>query len=193
MPRLDGLYLISRAFNEGSFVPRHIIYPKPGRIGNAKLVQDLASEIRQPSGKIMPYILEEEVPATGLRSVTVIWDRWKEVSDEDRADVILAAYESAEGKKYADTIAMPTGLTPIEAHALGYLPFKVESLRHKGDRVTEADYRKALAVEAGRTLLGKHANELRYPRSEEAHDACSRMTKTLPGSQWGVVEELRTE
>ena len=40
-------------------MPRHIIRPKPGREGNAKLVAELAKELRQAAGKIMPYILEE--------------------------------------------------------------------------------------------------------------------------------------
>jgi hypothetical protein len=174
-------------------VPRHIIRPKPGREGYARLVQELAKELRQPAGKIMPYILEEEVAATGLRTVTVIWDRWKGVADEARSDIVLAAYEVAEGKKYADSVAIPSGLTPDEALALGYLPHKVEPLRRVGDSLTDAEYRRAFAEEASRTLLGKSAKELRYARAEEAHEAHDRLTAALPESSWGVVEELRPE
>ena len=174
-------------------MPRYIIQPKPGRERHAKLVQELVKELRQPSGKNMPYILEEEVPATGVRNVTVIWDRWKGVSEEDRSDVILAAYETAEGKEYATSIAIPTGVTPTEALALGYLSYKVESLRRAGEAVSEADYRRAFTDEAARTLLGKTATALRYPRIEEAREAHDRLIAALPGSHWGVVEELRAD
>jgi hypothetical protein len=190
MPPLDGSSLSSHVCSEGFLVPRHIIRPKPGREGHAKLVQELAKELRQPSGRRMPYVLEEEVPATGLRTVTVIWDRWKGVREEDRSDIILGAYEATEGKKSADSVAIATGLTPEEALALGYLSYKVEPLHKASDSLTEADYRGALAEEATRTLLGKSSKELRYPRAEEAHEAYDRLTKALPGSNWGVVEEL---
>src|SRR5438874_12300624 len=138
-------------------MPRHIIRPKPGREGHARLVQELAKELRQSSGRVMPYILEEEVSATGLRNVTVIWDRWKGIREENRSDVILAAYEAAEGKEYADSVASAIGVTPTEAVALGYLSYLVEPLRRNDDPITEADYRRAFAEEATRTLLGKSA------------------------------------
>ncbi len=171
-------------------MPRHIIRPKPGREGNAKLVAELAKELRQAAGKIMPYILEEEVAATGLRTATVIWDRWKDVPERDRADVILAAYEVTEDKRYAESIAIPTGLTPHEALALGYLPYKVQSFHLAADGVSDADLRRNFAEEAARTVLGKAAKELRYPRSEDAHEAFERLQAALPVANWGIVEEL---
>src|SRR5205814_7263182 len=142
--------------------------------------------LRQPSGRVMPYILEEEVSATGLRNVTVIWDRWKGIREENRSDVILAAYEAAEGKEYADSVASAIGVTPTEAVALGYLSYLAEPLRRNDDPITEADYRRAFAEEATRTLLGKSAKELRYPRVEEANEAYDRLMAALPGSHWGA-------
>jgi hypothetical protein len=56
-----------------------------------------------------------------------------------------------------------------------------------------ARYRKVLEAEARNTLLGPQAEELRYPRLEDAEEARKRLEKAPPGSAWAVVQEVPYE
>lgn len=171
-------------------MPRFIVSPRAGRKLHAKLVQELAHELANDSGKkVMPYVLEEQVEATGLRTATVIWDRFHGVPEEDRSDIILAAYESAEGKEYAESIAIPLGFTPKEAVALGYLPYRVILTEFVDDPRSTAARERAFSDAAARSLLGKKTQELRYARREEASAAAERLSQAAPGSHWAVIEE----
>lgn len=174
-------------------MPRIVLEPKLGRTAHAGLVQALAKELRHPSSKSMPYVLEESIAGTGLRTVTVIWDRWKPIREEERSDIILAAYESAEGENFAASIALPTGLTPTEAFALGYLRFKLEPARSENDAISAKEYHKAITVEGGTALLSQTPDVLRFARSEEAEAAKSRLQTSLPGSRWSLVEERSSD
>ncbi len=164
-----------------------------GRRGMTALVKKLAQEFNSSSSNVQPLILEEEIPATKSRHVRVIWDRWKELPDEERSAIISDAYAVVEGPDVANTITIADGLTPREAHALGLLPFKVVPVRTKNDPAAAQAFADAMAAEARRTLLGPKAKELRYARLEDAQGAADRLQAALPGSSWSVVHELATE
>lgn len=100
--------------------------------------------------------------------------------------MILTAYEQGEGAEYADTVLGADGYTPAEALALGLLPYLVTPARTKPEQnLTEAN-RKALALEAKRTVLGPKAKELRYARMEDADAAYRRLVDAVPNTAWAV-------
>ena len=86
----------------------------------SRIVEDLAKELESKSEFGQPRIDELEFK-TGLIRVVVLWDRWHEMSHEDRSAAILDAYRIAETKEFADRITLATGLTFPEAQALGML------------------------------------------------------------------------
>jgi hypothetical protein len=174
-------------------MPRFIITPGARSPKHDAFVKKLVQEFTNSSANVQPLILEEQIPATGSRHVRVIWDRWKEIGDEQRAAVIADAYAQAEGPEAAAQITIAEGVTPQEALALGLLPFKVVPARKKNDPLPPEDYQAALAREARQTLLGPKAKELRYARIEDAEQAHRRLQQALPDSTWAVVQELAIE
>src|SRR5262249_924963 len=89
------------------------------------LVDELAAELKQNLHPAQPIIDEFHFPETNSVKVTVVWDAWKPLYDEDRTDVIMQAYEDAEGKGYADRLVLAAGYTVPEAAAYGILPYRV--------------------------------------------------------------------
>lgn len=174
-------------------MPRFIITPNAPSPKHERLVKKLAQEFAAASPHLQPLILEEQIPSTKSRHVRVIWDAWKDLTDEQRAAVIVDAYKEAEGPEAAEAITIAEGVTPPEALALGLLPFKVVAARKKGDPVPPGAYQTALAAEARRSLLGAKARELRFARIEDAEQAVARLQNALPGSSWAVVHEMPTE
>jgi hypothetical protein len=174
-------------------MPRFIITPSAHSPKHDSFVKKLAQELKATSANLQPLIIEEQVPSTKSRHVHVIWDRWKELDDEQRSAVIVDAYTQAEGPETAATITIADGVTPQEALALGLLQFKVAPARKKTDLIPLEAYQAAQAREAQNTLLGQRAKELRYARLEDAQEACERLKLALPGSSWSVVHELAIE
>jgi hypothetical protein len=176
-------------------MPRYIIRPAPLSPKHDRFIKRLAEELKAPGTQPQPLILEQEVPATGSRHVHVIWDQWKQLSDEERTDVIIEAYSQAEGQAYAEQITIASGLLATEALALGLLPWKVEPFLGRGSH-TDADYGRALLEEAKNTVLGsKRAREhgLRYARREDAEEALKRLRRQLPNSSWTIAQDIYSD
>src|SRR5438477_5115954 len=114
-------------------MPRYIQESKtnPGRF--EELVKALAKELKASGSGTQPLILEQVTRPAGERDVSVIWYKWKGVPEDARPEVIIAAYERAEGKEYADSVTTAEGLTPTEAAALGLLRYTVVPARRKDD------------------------------------------------------------
>ena len=175
-------------------MPRIILKKPPKPPEHEKLVRRLAQELKSPGSELQPLILEQEIEATGSRHVHVIWDRWKELSEEQRSDIIWDAYAEAEGVDAGEDITLASGLIPQEAVVLGLLPFKLLHSRKRHEaRPPMARYKKVMEAEVRNTLLGPEADELRYPRHEDAEEARSRLEKALPGSEWAIVQEVPYE
>jgi hypothetical protein len=174
-------------------MPRHVIQPPPKPPKYDKLVKRLAQEIKDPGTGPQPLVLEEEVRATRTRHVSVIWDQWKGLDDEQRASAIFDAYTLAEGTDFTNDITLATGLTPPEALALGLLPWKLEPACKQDDAIPPKDYRRAVEAELPNTLLGPRARELRYARLDDAEAGLRRVEAALPGSRWVVAQEVPVE
>jgi hypothetical protein len=174
-------------------MPRFVLSPHVPSPKHDRYVKRLVQEFSASSTRLQPIILEEQVPATKSRHVHVIWDAWKDLTDEQRSAVIVDAYAEAEGPEAAAEITIAEGVTPPEALALGLLPLKVVPARKRHDPIPLDAYQAAVAAEARNTLLGPKAKELRFARVEDAEQAVTRLRQALPGSSWSVVQEVATE
>ena len=175
-------------------MPRHIIRPPDSSAPRyAKLVKKLVEGLKGDRVGVQPVILETQIPATKSRHVRVIWDEWDRIDDEQRSLVIVEAYTKLEGEEAAEQITIAEGVTPIEALALGLLPFKIVPTRKRDDSIPQEEYRKAHLGEAKNAVLGSRAEELRYPLLEDAEAGVKRLRETLPGSHWSVVQEVGYE
>jgi hypothetical protein len=172
-------------------VPRYIIDTESRSPRHDRFMRRLVEELTSPGTGLQPMILEERVRGTGSRHIHVIWDDWKGLSDEQRAEIVIDAYTQAEGEEAVSDITIAEGLTTEEALVLGLLPYVVEPLAKEA--MTRTDHRRVFAEEAGRTLLGGNASQLRYPRREDANAAVKRLKKALPRSSWEVIHEVQRE
>jgi hypothetical protein len=154
-------------------------------------VKELADELKHDSESSQPVIDEQHYAGTEKIRVNVLWDKWDNVPHEERPDVILKAYETAEGKKARENVALAVGMTFPEAYESGMLPFQVIPLLRKGDPVSLEDCRRAMREEGASQLFPQGKPELRFLTEEQAEASIKRLVKRLPGSEpvWAVVQE----
>src|SRR5580692_8965123 len=139
------------------------------RLRYPALVAELDEELRHTHESGQPRIEETVFPKTNLMRVTVLWDKWDPVSDEDRATTILQAYEQVEGEEFRDRIALAIGLTIPEASLMGLLPLQVCPVVRPDDPVTAEQCREAMLREGASTLLlGSNRPVLLFATREEA-------------------------
>jgi hypothetical protein len=157
-----------------------------------ELVKELASELKADRDCGQPMIDEESFPRTGLLKVTVVWDAWQSVPDDERSKVILESYRQAEGDDYARRITLASGLTIPEAYASGLLPFQIVPFVRDGDPVTLDDCKRAMIEEGASLLLDPESPQLRFSTEEAALAARERLAKRLPGSEpvWGIIKDV---
>lgn len=161
------------------------------RRADGSLANRLANELRSGRESGQPIVYEQVFPSDRLR-ITVIWDEWDRLPFEERTDVILRAYDQAEGRGYRDRIALASGLTVPEAHAAGMLPVQVITALRRGDPVTLEECRQAMIEEGASKLLGSDTVQLRFATVEEAEAARKRLIQRLPNSDpvWLISKEL---
>ena len=157
-----------------------------------RITHDLADELKSERTYGQPLIEEEEFNITGRIRVVVLWDRWHEMSHEDRSTTILNAYKIAESKDLADRITLATGLTFPEAHASGMLPFQIIAALRKDDLVTADQCRQAMIDEGASVLQHPGIPQLRFATEEEAAASLKRLSDRLPKSEpvWQVIREV---
>lgn len=162
---------------------------RPKQFGG--LVDELAHELAQSSESGQPVIDEQHFPSTGRARVTVLWDKWDDVPHEERAGIILDAYEKAEGQAAREAIALAVGLTFPEAEEAGMLPYQVIPLLRKGDPVSVEECHRAMIDEGASLLIRPGKPELRFATEAQAKASVARLARKLPGSEpvWAVVRE----
>src|SRR5437764_15193910 len=106
-------------------MPRIRKVPETPCVREPGMIRDLAAELRNSHETGQPRIEEVTFPRTGTIQVTVLWDQWDPLPDDERAVCILQAYEVVEGAAFRDRIGLAVGLTFPEARASGLLPFRV--------------------------------------------------------------------
>jgi hypothetical protein len=147
-------------------------------------------ELQRPREIGQPLILEDHVFGKDALRVQVVWDRWEEVPDEFRGEIIYDAYSAALGEEYRQKIRLALGVTVPEAANLGLLPFQVVPARRKGEEPSHEEYRKAM-IEAGASLLfGEGRPQLRFATMEDAEAAMEHLQRALPTSRWIIAQEV---
>ena len=89
---------------------------------NPLFVEAIAQELRLAQAEGLPdapLIIEEDAPYSERIHVTVIWDRWAQVTPEDRSRAIVEAYEQVRGPGTFLTLTSALGLTHADAKKLG--------------------------------------------------------------------------
>lgn len=124
-----------------------------------------------------------EIKNVGLDRV-LIWTGWYGVPYRERAEIARAAF-SPELLEKTNTIV---GLTPDEAIAMGYLPFRVEPIADEIDDVMRDKIRQAMLEEGA--IETSEGLQLRYMSREAARDAFVRLQARVPGPYWAIVEEV---
>jgi hypothetical protein len=172
-------------------MPRRELRAPTERRGETKgLVNELAEELRHPREIGQPLILEDHLFGEDALRVQVVWDRWEDVSDDLRSEVIYDAYSTALGEEYRQRIRLALGVTVPEAANLGLLPFQVTPARKKGEEPSHEEYRKAM-IDAGASLLFSEARpQLRFAAIEDAEAAMEHLQEKLPKSRWIIAQEV---
>ena len=168
-------------------MPRVIIGADSPPQPTEELTRALADELVSPKDHPLPLIVERLIRGTKSRHVWVVWDRWGDLDEEERTDIIVQAYAKAEGDKAADNISIALGFLPKEAIRFGVVPF-VLMLQHPLDQ-RRPDYGETFAREAEKTILGSEAKELRYPTEAEAEQAVERLHRLNPEISWRIHDE----
>ena len=158
------------------------------------LLMELTNELKSDRRFGQPIIEEEHFPKTDAVRVTVIWDKWEIVPDEDRVATILQAYDVVENLVFRNRIALAIGVTVPEACESGLLPVQLTMALRDGDAVTlEQCYRAML--EAGASVLSDPKRpQLRFASVEQAEECRRRLIEQLPGSKpvWVISQDVST-
>jgi hypothetical protein len=172
-------------------MPRRTARIEPPRHTGGGLVARLADELTNQRDSGQPIIYERPF-GSDLLQATVVWDEWDRLTLEDRTDIILRAYEKAEGPQARDRIALASGLTVPEAYASGMLPYQIIAAVRKSDPVTRQECRQAMIDEGASTLIEPDQPQLRFASEQEAEAAMKRLSDRLPGSEpvWTITKEI---
>lgn len=169
-------------------MPRHISRPPVRGRPPDEFVEALAGELRAPRQRGQPMIIEDSL-LTGLVQIQVIWDKFRGMNDEDRIELILAAYERAEGKSYREKIVSAVGYTVPEADDFGLLPYKIEPADQKDERARHEQYWQAM-LDEGAYENDEEQLELCFRTLEEANEAKERLENRLQSSKWSILKEV---
>jgi hypothetical protein len=155
------------------------------------LLAELADELRNAREAGQPLVEEYVFPRTNAVRVTVIWDKWDLLNNEDRYATILQAYEQVEGKAFHDRIALAIGLTVPEAVEAGLLPFRITTSLRRGDPVTIEQCREAMIAQGASVLMDPENSLLRFATEKEAEACRQRLIHQLPGSEpvWVIAKD----
>ncbi len=85
----------------------------------SELRRTLADEFHEPSpGYVQPLI---SITQPGQRThILVVWDEWKTLSQQERSQIIMRAYEEEHGLAAVQMVSTAMGLTSSEADRLGF-------------------------------------------------------------------------
>lgn len=156
------------------------------------LLSALADELRNDRAIAQPIIDEYTVPSNNAIRVTVIWDRWNQVPDEERSITILQAYELTTHRDFVNHIAFAVGLTAPEAYESGMLPYSIMAAVRSDDPVTIEDCSRAMIDIGASILFDPDRPQLKLPTLELAERCKTELIRLLPGSEsvWIIAQDI---
>ncbi len=160
-----------------------------GSASRQELASSLADALQQPrQSRDGPLTTENQIAETKSVHVAVIWDRWDDLTPEERSKVIRDAYAKAKRLRgFAITAAV--GVTSEEALRLGFLPYSIITTRRAGDPASLGRLSEAMAGTSGVLVSIGSATQLRFPTLEAAEDAYRQLSQQVPGPYWAIVHE----
>jgi hypothetical protein len=79
------------------------------------LTRRLAREWKKPKKSGEPVIVQKSSRASHSAQIYVVWSEWGDLSQEDRSEIIMDAYEQTHSPQEALILTVAMGLTPAEA------------------------------------------------------------------------------
>lgn len=171
-------------------MPRKISNPAPRRSASEELVAALVAELREPRDVGQPVVLERHMEMANAVHVYVIWDRFADISDDERVATILRAYEQCMGEEFRNRITLAAGATVPEAGDLELLPFEVISALRNREPEAAQKCRDAMIVEGASVLRDPSRPELRFETLDDAAAAIERLERRVPDARWVVVQAI---
>lgn len=192
--RCVGFWIIPSSLSvclpEGSAMPRKISNPSQRKPASMELVAALVGELREPREIGQPIILERHMELADAVQIYVVWDRFADVPDNQRAATILQAYEQVMGKEFRNRITLATGVTVPEAGDLELLPFEVIPALRNGNAGVVDKYHQVMLTEGASILRNPDRPELRFETLDDGTAAIERLENRLPNSRWIVVQAV---
>jgi hypothetical protein len=166
--------------------------PPPERSAHRQLVEELRRELTAEREYGQPLILEEPFARTEERRVTVFWDRFSRLDDDERTLVILDAYDQNRPDALP-RIAVAVGYTFPEAEDEAVLPYQVAPQLRSGDHVTAEQCHQAMIELGASTLRDPEHPSLSFPSPELAKQCVDRLIAVLPESKdvWTIRGSMR--
>ena len=88
-----------------------------------RLTEQLKAEWKNESSEASePVIIEQGSAGFGMNPaihIYVIWSDWGSLDQQERSEVIMNAYEAANGRDKTEYVTFAMGLTPKEASKMG--------------------------------------------------------------------------
>ena len=164
----------------GGPVPKH-----------AALRDALASELRSPAEFGQPLIDEEHLERSGAVLVTVVWDRWADVEEQHRPEIIESAYRKSDPET-AERITLAGGFTFPEAFEAEMLPYEVRPNLRSTDPVS-AEMCDAAMLDLGASLAFGGGPVLKLQSEAQARRYLDELVRCLPESKevWSVLRPAR--
>ena len=83
----------------------------------------LAAEWRNPQESGQPIILISRKGKPGGTHVRVVWDDWRNLTQQERSEIIMDVYEMIHGQEESLSVTVAMGLTTEEADRM-HIPYQ---------------------------------------------------------------------
>jgi hypothetical protein len=87
------------------------------------LTHRLVREWKRPKKKGEPMIVQQTNRASHSAQIYVVWNEWDDLSQEERSEIIMDAYEQTHSPQESLIITVAMGLTPAEADKMA-IPYR---------------------------------------------------------------------
>ena len=163
-----------------------------GKTAQSKFAGMLATMLRRSrtreASAHQPLVVWTAAPNGRSVQIVVVWDAWRHLDSNERAEVIRDAY-SLDTSLPPDHVTVSLGLTPAEALSLGYLPYRIVPSLRRTDKVSAQAVREAMKTAGG--VLARIGDEpqLRFATLEQAQEAYRTLLGAISLPIWTLVQE----